>query len=197
MLLASLLVPIAVAAIVLLVQRLRLPVFLALMATIVVYGIAADMTFQSVGKAFGLGFTAALEQVGLLVVAGASGRRWCCDSRSAPARRLRRERWRVLAHRQQEAWLCCSRPARKRHGGPGAGADAAGLCRSGCTLAPCRRCSVGDEGDTATILDVALPVAVDRDAAGLVARRAASAGERRRRADSDGRGSPSASRWRC
>lgn len=71
MLLASLLVPIAVVAIVLLVQRLHLPVFLAIMATIVVYGIAADMTFQSVGKAFGLGFTAALEQVGLLVVAGA------------------------------------------------------------------------------------------------------------------------------
>jgi gluconate:H+ symporter, GntP family len=71
MLLASLLVPIAVAAIVLLVQRLHLPTFLAIMATVVVYGIAADMTFQSVGKAFGLGFTAALEQVGLLVVAGA------------------------------------------------------------------------------------------------------------------------------
>ena len=63
--------PIAVAAIVLLVQRLRLPVFLAIVATVVVYGIAADMTFQSLGKAFGLGFTAALEQVGLLVVAGA------------------------------------------------------------------------------------------------------------------------------
>jgi gluconate:H+ symporter, GntP family len=71
MLLASLLVPIAVVAIVLLVQRLHLPAFLAIMATVVVYGIAADMTFQSVGRAFGLGFTAALEQVGLLVVAGA------------------------------------------------------------------------------------------------------------------------------
>lgn len=71
MLLASLLVPIAVVAIVLLVQRLHLPVFLAIMATIVVYGIAANMAFQSVGKAFGLGFTTALEQVGLLVVAGA------------------------------------------------------------------------------------------------------------------------------
>ena len=71
MLLASLLVPIAVLAIVLLVQRLHLPVFLAIMATVVVYGIAADMTFQSVGRAFGLGFTAALEQAGLLVVAGA------------------------------------------------------------------------------------------------------------------------------
>ena len=71
MLLASLLVPIAVLAIVLLIQRLHLPVFLAIMATVVVYGIAADMTFQSVGKAFELGFTAALEQAGLLVVAGA------------------------------------------------------------------------------------------------------------------------------
>src|SRR5438067_83047 len=71
MFLASLLVPIAVLAIVLLIQRLRLPAFLAIMATVVIYGIAADMTFQSVGKAFGLGFTAALEQVGLLVVAGA------------------------------------------------------------------------------------------------------------------------------
>src|SRR5260370_17502161 len=71
MLLASLLVPIAVVAIVVLVQRLTLPIFLAIMATVVVYGIAADMTFQSVGKAFGLGFTAALEQAGLLVVAGA------------------------------------------------------------------------------------------------------------------------------
>jgi len=71
MLLASLLVPIAVALIVLLVQRIRLPAFLAIMATVVVYGIAADMTFQSIGKAFGLGFSNALEQVGLLVVAGA------------------------------------------------------------------------------------------------------------------------------
>jgi GntP family gluconate:H+ symporter len=71
MILASLLLPIAVAAIVFLVQKVRLPVFLAVMATVVVYGIAADMTFQSVGKAFGLGFATALEQAGLLVVAGA------------------------------------------------------------------------------------------------------------------------------
>src|SRR5258708_18759006 len=71
MLVGSLLVRIAVVAIVLLIQRLHLPAFLAIMATVVVYGIAADMTFQSVGKAFGLGFTAALEQTGLLVVAGA------------------------------------------------------------------------------------------------------------------------------
>ncbi len=71
MVLASLLVPLAVLAIVLLIQRLHLAAFLAIMATVVVYGIAADMTFQSVGKAFGLGFTSALEQVGLLIVAGA------------------------------------------------------------------------------------------------------------------------------
>ena len=71
MILAALLVPIAVLAIVLLIQRVHLPAFLAIMATVVVYGIAADMTFQSVGKAFGLGFASALEQVGLLVVAGA------------------------------------------------------------------------------------------------------------------------------
>src|SRR5215813_11983585 len=71
MLLASLLLPIAVVAIVLLVQRLRLPAFLALMATVVVYGIAADMTFQSVGKAFGQGFSSTLEQTGLLIIAGA------------------------------------------------------------------------------------------------------------------------------
>jgi GntP family gluconate:H+ symporter len=71
MLLASLLVPIAVAAVVFLIQRLRLPAFLALMATVVVYGIAADMTFQSVGKAFGQGFSTTLEQTGLLVIAGA------------------------------------------------------------------------------------------------------------------------------
>ena len=71
MFLASLLLPLAVVAIVFLVQKVRLPVFLAIMATVVVYGIAADMTFQSVGKAFGLGFATALEQTGLLVVAGA------------------------------------------------------------------------------------------------------------------------------
>lgn len=71
MFLASLLLPIAVALIVVLVQRVRLPAFLAIMATVVVYGIAADMTFQSVGRVFGIGFTQGLEQTGLLVVAGA------------------------------------------------------------------------------------------------------------------------------
>lgn len=69
MILAALLLPVAVLAIVIAIQRFRLPIFLALMAVVVGYGIAASMTFQSIGKAFGLGFVAALEQVGLLVVA--------------------------------------------------------------------------------------------------------------------------------
>jgi len=71
MILAALLLPVAVVVLVLLVQRFGLPVFLALMAVVAGYGIAADMTFQSIGKAFGLGFVTALEQAGLLVMAGA------------------------------------------------------------------------------------------------------------------------------
>ncbi len=70
MILASLLLPVALAAIAICIQRFRLPAWLALMLVVVGYGIAADMTFQSIGKAFGLGFVAALEQTGLLVVAG-------------------------------------------------------------------------------------------------------------------------------
>ncbi|MFO1080303.1 MAG: hypothetical protein U1E23_06740 [Reyranellaceae bacterium] len=70
MLLASLLMPIAVALVVFLTQRLRLPAFLALMATVVVYGVAANMKFESIGVAFGQGFATAMEQTGLLVVAG-------------------------------------------------------------------------------------------------------------------------------
>ena len=70
MILAALLLPVAVVAIVLAIQRFHLPTYLALMAVVVGYGIAASMTFQSIGKAFGLGFVTALEQTGLLVVAG-------------------------------------------------------------------------------------------------------------------------------
>ena len=70
MVLAALLLPVAVLAIVLLVQRLNVPAYLALMVTVVAYGIAAQMTWQSIGRAFGLGFVAALEQAGLPVVAG-------------------------------------------------------------------------------------------------------------------------------
>jgi GntP family gluconate:H+ symporter len=71
MILAALLVPVAAALLVLLVQFLRLPVFLSLMAVAAAYGLTAGRTIQSVGKAFDLGFVTALEQVGLLVVAGA------------------------------------------------------------------------------------------------------------------------------
>src|SRR5471032_795333 len=71
MIVAALLVPVALLALVLLVQSFGLPVFLALMAVVVGYGSAANMTVQSIGKAFGLGFASTLEQTGLLVVAGA------------------------------------------------------------------------------------------------------------------------------
>jgi gluconate:H+ symporter, GntP family len=70
MILAALLLPVAILAIVLLVQHFQFPAFLALMFVVVAYGVAADMTWQSIGKAFGLGFVDALEQTGLLVVAG-------------------------------------------------------------------------------------------------------------------------------
>jgi GntP family gluconate:H+ symporter len=70
MILAALLLPVAVVAIVLAIQRLRLPAFLAIMIVVVAYGLAADMTWQSIGKAFSLGFAATMEQTGLLVMAG-------------------------------------------------------------------------------------------------------------------------------
>lgn len=70
MILAALLLPLAVVVVVLLIQRFGVPVFLALMAVVAGYGVAAEMTFQSIGKAFGLGFATALEQAGLLVMAG-------------------------------------------------------------------------------------------------------------------------------
>ncbi len=71
MILAAVLLPLAVVLLVVLVQRFGVPAFLGLMAVVAGYGIAADMTFQSIGKAFGLGFAATLEQTGLLVLAGA------------------------------------------------------------------------------------------------------------------------------
>src|ERR1700731_2572418 len=70
MILAALLLPVAVVAIVLAIQRLRLPAFLAIMIVVVPYGLCADMPWQSIGKAFSLGFAATMEQTGLLVVAG-------------------------------------------------------------------------------------------------------------------------------
>ena len=54
MILAALLLPVAIGVLLLCVQRFRLPAFLALIAVVVGYGIAADMTIQSIGKAFGL-----------------------------------------------------------------------------------------------------------------------------------------------
>lgn len=71
MILAALLLPLAVILLMLLIERFALPAFLALMTVVLAYGIGADMTTQSVGKAFGLGFVTALEQAGLLVMAGA------------------------------------------------------------------------------------------------------------------------------
>jgi len=70
MILAALLLPVALVAIVLAIQRFRLPAFLALMLVVTGYGFAANMTWQSIGKAFGLGFATTLEETGLLVVAG-------------------------------------------------------------------------------------------------------------------------------
>ncbi|MBS0526887.1 MAG: hypothetical protein JSS04_24885 [Proteobacteria bacterium] len=86
MILAALALPFAVVVIVLLIQRFSVPAFLALMAVAVAYGIATEMTFQSIGKAFGLGFVAALEQTGLLVMAGAlAGRLLLKQPLPAPA----------------------------------------------------------------------------------------------------------------
>lgn len=70
MILAALLLPVALVATVIAIQRFRLPAFLALMLVVTGYGIAADMTWQSIGKAFGLGFATTLQETGLLVVAG-------------------------------------------------------------------------------------------------------------------------------
>ena len=70
MILSALLLPVAIAAILLAVERLRLPVFVAIVAVVIGYGLAADMSFQSIGRAFGVGFVQTLERFGLLVVAG-------------------------------------------------------------------------------------------------------------------------------
>ncbi len=70
MILAALLLPVALVAVVIAIQRFRFPAFLALMLVITGYGFAANMTWQSIGKAFGLGFATTLQETGLLVVAG-------------------------------------------------------------------------------------------------------------------------------
>ncbi len=70
MILSAVLLPVAVVAILLAVERLRLPVFVAIIAVVIGYGLAADMSFQSIGRAFGVGFVQTLERFGLVVVAG-------------------------------------------------------------------------------------------------------------------------------
>lgn len=70
MILAALMLPVAVAAILILVDRLRVPTYLALMAVAVGYGVAANMLFVSIPTTFGTGFATALQQTGLMVVAG-------------------------------------------------------------------------------------------------------------------------------
>lgn len=54
----------------LLIDRVRLPAYLALMLAALAFGLAADMTFRSLGVTFGQGFVHGLEQAGLVVVAG-------------------------------------------------------------------------------------------------------------------------------
>ncbi|SKA10442.1 gluconate:H+ symporter, GntP family [Enhydrobacter aerosaccus] len=70
MLVAALLVPVAIAVVVIAVYRFGVPAFLALMFVAIGYGLATDLPFKSVDKAFALGFSTAMEQVGLLIVAG-------------------------------------------------------------------------------------------------------------------------------
>ncbi|HEX2886531.1 GntP family permease [Vineibacter terrae] len=64
-------VGLCVAALVALTGRLKLHPLIALAGVVVVFGIAADMTANSVGRAFGIGFVNTLEQVGLVLVGGA------------------------------------------------------------------------------------------------------------------------------
>jgi GntP family gluconate:H+ symporter len=82
------------------------------MAVVVGYGIAADMTFQSIGKAFGLGFVRRLEQTGLLVVAGALVG-VLRSAAAAAARRGRRGRA-GRARRSAAGGLALLQPARAR-----------------------------------------------------------------------------------
>ena len=174
------------------------PAFLAIMATVVVYGIAADMTFQSVGKAFGLGFTAALEQVG---PAGGGGRARA-GAGAAPAARHRDIRPCRRAGRPRR--LGGGRPRAAAAGGPGRAAAGAGArphpaCRQcpGGALAARRRRGLGDEGQQLDDAHGRAAACRDRGPAGLVVRGAPNPRDQRRRVGSTGRGSPSSSRSRC
>ena len=64
-------VGLAAAALVVLTGRIRLHATVTMLVLVVGFGIAADMTANSVGRAFSLGFVHTLEQVGLVLVGGA------------------------------------------------------------------------------------------------------------------------------
>ncbi len=64
-------VALCVAALVALTGRLRLHPVVAMAGLVVAFGVAANMTANSVGRAFGIGFVHTLEQVGLVLVGGA------------------------------------------------------------------------------------------------------------------------------
>jgi len=64
-------VALCTAALAVLTGRIRLHPVVALAGLVVAFGIAANMTANSVGRAFGIGFVATLEQVGLVLVGGA------------------------------------------------------------------------------------------------------------------------------
>ena len=64
-------VGLAAAALVVLTGRIRLHATITMLALVVAFGLAADMTANSVGRAFSIGFVHTLEQVGLVLVGGA------------------------------------------------------------------------------------------------------------------------------
>lgn len=70
MLVATFLIPVLVAGVIIAIQRFRLPAWFVLMAAALAYGILADRNLQSYGRAFALGFANAVEQAGLLLVFG-------------------------------------------------------------------------------------------------------------------------------
>lgn len=67
---AALLLALDTVLLVVAVHRFALPAFLALMAVAAAYGFAAELDPQPLSMSFGRGFGAALEQVGLLILAG-------------------------------------------------------------------------------------------------------------------------------
>jgi GntP family gluconate:H+ symporter len=70
MLLATILLPLVLAFVIVAVQRFDLPAWFALTAAALGYGLLADRQLHAFGRAFSLGFASAIEQVGLLVIVG-------------------------------------------------------------------------------------------------------------------------------